>query len=107
MTFSSDVWTFNPPSSYSMNPSLRNLFMKKLIRERVVPTRAARISDGPFPSLLAEIGQEQEKPGQAAFARIEQLVDQVRLNLNVPRQHEGHDDLIQNCHRQCHDHEHR
>ena len=38
-----DFNPFNPPS-YSMKPSLRNLFMKKLIRERVVPTLAAKIS---------------------------------------------------------------
>ncbi len=34
---------FSPPL-YSMNPSLRNLFMKKLTRERVVPTISASIS---------------------------------------------------------------
>ena len=44
MTFSSDVWTFNSLLPYSMKPGLRNLFMKKLIRERVVPTRDARVS---------------------------------------------------------------
>src|SRR5688500_15538804 len=43
MTFSHDVWTFSTPL-YSMIPSLRILFMKKLFRVRVVPTRAARIS---------------------------------------------------------------
>lgn len=42
-TFSSELRTFMSPS-YSMNPSRRNLFMKKLILERVVPTISARVS---------------------------------------------------------------
>jgi hypothetical protein len=37
ITFNSELWTFSSPL-YSIRPSLRNLFMKKLIRERVVPT---------------------------------------------------------------------
>ena len=35
-TLSSELLIFSPPL-YSMNPSLRNLFMKKFTRERVVP----------------------------------------------------------------------
>ena len=42
-TLRSDLLILIPPL-YSMNPSLRNLFMKKLTRERVVPTISARIS---------------------------------------------------------------
>ena len=44
MMLSSELWTFRLASSYSMNPSLRNLFMKKLTRERVVPTISASSS---------------------------------------------------------------
>ncbi len=40
---SNELWILIPPL-YSMNPSLRNLFMKKLTRDRVVPTISARIS---------------------------------------------------------------
>src|SRR5919201_5942916 len=42
-TLRSELLTFNSPL-YSMKPSLRNLFMKKLTRERVVPTISANIS---------------------------------------------------------------
>ena len=38
-----ELWTFKPPL-YSMNPSFRNLFMKKFTRERVVPTISASVS---------------------------------------------------------------
>jgi hypothetical protein len=41
--FSSELWTLKPPL-YSMKPSLRNLFMKKLTRERVVPIISANAS---------------------------------------------------------------
>ena len=37
MIFIRERCTFNPPL-YSMSLNLRNLFMKKLTRERVVPT---------------------------------------------------------------------
>ena len=40
-TFNNELWTSMPPlyslPLYSMKPSLRNLFMKKLTRDRVVP----------------------------------------------------------------------
>lgn len=49
--------------------------------------------DGLHLPILAQIGEEQQKPGQAALARIEQLIDQVRLDLNVARQKEGHEHL--------------
>jgi hypothetical protein len=42
-TFSSELWTLRPPL-YSMKPSLRNLFMKKLTRDRVVPIISAKVS---------------------------------------------------------------
>jgi hypothetical protein len=42
-TFSSELWTFRAPL-YSMNPSLRNLFMNALTRDRVVPTISASVS---------------------------------------------------------------
>ena len=38
-----------------------------------------RRNDGFHLAFLAEIGEEQEEPGQTPLARIEQLVDQVRL----------------------------
>jgi hypothetical protein len=38
------------------------------------------------PAVLAEIRQEKEKPGEALFARIEQLIDQVLFNSTVPGQ---------------------
>jgi hypothetical protein len=43
ITLRRDLLIFKPPL-YSMNPSLRNLFMKKFTRERVVPTISASVS---------------------------------------------------------------
>ena len=40
---SSELFTLSPPL-YSISPSLRNLFMKKFTRERVVPTISASVS---------------------------------------------------------------
>src|SRR5439155_24925558 len=42
-TLKSEFLILSPPL-YSMNPSLRNLFMKKLTRDRVVPIISARVS---------------------------------------------------------------
>jgi hypothetical protein len=42
-TLRSELLIFNTPS-YSMNPSRRNLFMKKFTRERVVPIISASVS---------------------------------------------------------------
>ena len=42
-TFSKELCTSSFPL-YSMNPNLRNLFMKKLTRDRVVPIISASIS---------------------------------------------------------------
>jgi hypothetical protein len=38
------------------------------------------------PQPVAEICQQKEKPGEALFARIEQLIDQVLFNSTVPSQ---------------------
>ena len=45
----SELFTLSPPL-YSINPSLRNLFMKKFTRERVVPTISASVSCESFGS---------------------------------------------------------
>ena len=42
-TLRRELLIFKPPL-YSMNPSFRNLFMKKFTRERVVPTISASVS---------------------------------------------------------------
>ena len=43
ITFNNELWTFSSPL-YSMKPSLLNLFMNTLTRERVVPIISARVS---------------------------------------------------------------
>ena len=43
ITFNSELCTLRAPL-YSMKPSLRNLFMKALTRDRVVPIISARVS---------------------------------------------------------------
>ena len=69
-----------------MKPSLRNLFMKKLMRGRVVPTMPANVCltdlrrDRLRRAILAEIRQQKQRPRQALLAGIEQLVDQIRLD---------------------------
>ena len=52
-----------------MKPNFLNLFMKKLIRDRVVPT-----------------SQHQQHPGQPFFTGIEKLVNQILFVSNVPCQ---------------------
>ena len=42
-TFNKELWTSSFPL-YSMKPNLRNLFMKKLTRDRVVPIISASVS---------------------------------------------------------------
>jgi hypothetical protein len=42
-TFNKELWTSSLPL-YSIKPSLRNLFMKKLTRDRVVPIISASVS---------------------------------------------------------------
>jgi len=51
-TVSNDLLTLIFPL-YSMNPSFRNLFMKKFTRERVVPTMLASVSCETFGSTLS------------------------------------------------------
>jgi hypothetical protein len=43
ITFNKELWTSSCPL-YSIKPNLRNLFMKKLTRDRVVPIISASIS---------------------------------------------------------------
>jgi hypothetical protein len=52
-TFKRELWTFKSPL-YSMNPSFRNLFMKKFTRERVVPTISASVSCDTFGSVRCD-----------------------------------------------------
>jgi hypothetical protein len=42
-TFNNELWTSSFPL-YSIKPNLRNLFMKKLTRDRVVPIISASVS---------------------------------------------------------------
>src|SRR3990170_2415024 len=46
--------------------------------------------------LLAHVSQQQENPGQPFLARIEQLIDQVRLHANVARKEIGREQLSKN-----------
>ena len=91
-TLRRELWIFRPPL-YSMNPSLRNLFMKKLTRERVVPTISARSSCDSFGRtrsvglLFAVPRQEQQRPCESFLARVEELVDEVLLDPNISPQH--------------------
>jgi hypothetical protein len=84
-----------------MKPSFLNLFMKWLTRGRVVPMISASVSwligmvigCGPPLLPLAEIRQHQERSRQALFARIEQLIDQVRLDVAVAGQQMSREQL--------------
>src|SRR5205823_12478428 len=49
-TFNKELWTSSFPL-YSMKPNLRNLFMKKLTRDRVVPIISASVSWLKFPTI--------------------------------------------------------
>ena len=68
-----------------MKSSFLNLFMKKFTRERVVPTISARVSrltSGITVSVLASFpARESSKSARVnrLRARIEQLINQVRL----------------------------
>jgi hypothetical protein len=75
-----------------MKPNRRNLFMKKLTRERVVPIISARVSCRIFvrtgsgrPS-LPKFASSKKQPRQAFLARIEQLVDQILFDPDISRQ---------------------
>src|SRR6202040_4319478 len=60
---------------------LRQRFLTELSHDRLRP------------AFLAEICQEKEKSGEALFARIEQLIDQVLFNSTVPSQKIRHEQL--------------
>ena len=80
------------PPLYSMSPSFRNLFMKKFTRDRVVPIISASVSceifgSGPLRIDLAVAREQQQRPGEPLFAGVEELIDEVRLDADVPRQH--------------------
>ena len=82
-----------------MKPSLRNLFMKKLTRERVVPIISASVSwlilamiGSGLPS-LPKFASSRSSPRQALLARIEQLVDQILLDPDRARQEMGNEHL--------------
>ena len=88
---SRELLTLRPPL-YSMNPSFLNLFMKKFTRERVAPIISASVSCEIFGSVRVGIGlavarQQQQRPREPLFARVEQLIDQVRFDADVPREH--------------------
>jgi hypothetical protein len=80
------------PPLYSIKPSFRNLFKKKLTRDRVVPIISANVCwlilrYHPLgPALFSEVGEQEERPGQPLFTGIEELVNQVFLDAEIPRQ---------------------
>ena len=75
-----------------MKPNLRNLFMKKLTRDRVVPIISASVSwlifamTGSGLLFLAEVRQQQQHAGKPLLARIEQLIDKVCFDADAPAQ---------------------
>jgi hypothetical protein len=90
-TLSRELLIFKPPL-YSMNPSFRNLFMKKFTRERVVPTISASVSCDSRELAMGCFGltvarQQQQRAGEALLARVEQLINQVFFNADVSGQH--------------------
>ena len=80
------------PPLYSINPSLRKRFIKKLTRERVVPTISARVSWEIFGisdsgcARLAEFGHQQKDSRQALLAGVEELIDQIGLGAHAARE---------------------
>ena len=66
--------------------------MKKLTRARVVPIISANVSwlifgnNGSELTIFTKVGKNQERPSQAFLARVEQLIDQIRLNTTVADQ---------------------
>jgi hypothetical protein len=71
------------PLMYSIKPSFRNLFMKNLTRDRVVPIISASVSWLIF-AVLAKIRHQQEQPGKPFLTRIEQLIHEVRFDADGP-----------------------
>src|ERR1700738_2381857 len=58
------------------------------LRQRFLTKRS---HDRLWPAFLPEICKKKEEPGEALFARIKQLVDQVFLDSAVPRQQIRHE----------------
>jgi hypothetical protein len=79
---------------YSIRPSLRKRFMKKLTRDRVVPTISARVScvmggmKGFRFTRLTKFGHQQENSRQTLFAGVEKLIDKIGLGSHTPGQQE-------------------
>ena len=81
------------PPLYSMSPSFLNLFMKKFTRAR----RADHFRERLLRDLrqrargmgLAVARQQQQRAGEPLFAGVEELIDEVRFDAHVPRQHVG------------------
>ena len=87
----SELLILRPPL-YSMNPSFLNLFMKKFTRERVAPIISASVSCEIFGSVRCGLAcavarQQQQRPREPLFARVEQLIDEVRFDAHVAREH--------------------
>ena len=81
---------------YSIKPSFRNLFMKKLTRDRVVPIISASVSwlilaiiGSGFPSLPKFANSK--RSGETFLVRIEQLIDEVCFNADGPTQQMGNE----------------
>ena len=81
------------PPLYSINPSLRKRFMKKLTRERVVPIISASvsceilgISVSCASAGLAKLRHQQQDARQPLLAGVEELIDQVGLGAHAARQ---------------------
>ena len=73
-----------------MKPNRRNLFMKWLTRDRVVPIISASVSWLTFaitgsglPS-LPKLANKEKGPSQTLLTRIEQLIDQVLFDADGP-----------------------
>jgi len=79
------------PPLYSMNPSLRNLFMKKFTRDRVVPTISARNSCESWQQALRLscllYRASRRGPASRFLAGVGDLIDEVFLDADVARQH--------------------
>jgi len=79
-----------------MKPSLRNLFMKKLTRDRVVPIISANVSWLIFETVgwglpsLPKFTNRSSKRCQPLFTGIEELVEQIFLNPTIAGQQIGH-----------------
>ena len=88
---SSDLCTWMRPL-YSIKPSLRKRFMKKLTRDRVVPIISARVSceicgiERFRLTGLAEFRHQQENPRQTLFAGVEKLIDKIGLGAHAAGQ---------------------